>query len=187
VSGAIHEPTVHFEAPPSPAVPTAMAAFIDWFNAAAPTGKRPLRALAEKALAQGAGQPSLTALSLLIQQRHKAYYSQLEAANKGLKVDDWLDWFSALVRAAQAHTLSWLEFLMEKTRLRGKLNTRQEKTLLRLFREGPEGFHGGLSASNYVALTGTSAATAGRDLLQLVALGALRPTDRLIGQYSLIW
>jgi len=130
-----------------------MAAFIDWFNAAAPTGKRPLPALAraglalaEKALAQGAGQPSLTAWSLFIQHRRKAYYAQLEAANKGLKVDDWLDWFSALVLAAQGHTLSWLEFLMERTRLldrlHGKLNTRQEKALLRRFREGPEGFQG---------------------------------------------
>ena len=213
VSGPIHEPKVHFEAPPSPAVPTEMAAFIDWFNAAAPTGERPLpalaraglahlyfesvhpfedgngrlgRAIAEKALAQGAGQPSLTALSLLIQQRRKAYYAQLEAANKGLEVvDDWLDWFSDLVLAAQAHTLSWLEFLIEKTRLldrlRGKLNNRQEKALLRLFQEGPEGFRGGLSASKYVALTGASAATAGRDLAQLVELGALRRTGQLKG------
>ena len=124
-------------------------------------------------------------MSLLIQQRRKAYYTQLEAANKGLEVDDWLDWFSDLVLAAQADTLGWLEFLIEKTRLldrlRGKLNTRQEKALLSLFREGPEGFRGGLSASKYVALTGASAATAGRDLAQLVELGALRRTGQLKG------
>ena len=42
---------------------------------------------------------------------------------------------------------------MEQTRLfdrlRGRLNPRQEKALLRLFRAEPDGFEGGLSADNY--------------------------------------
>ena len=210
VSGPIHEPRVHFEAPPSEAVPGEMAAFIAWFNATGPTGEQPLptlaraglahlyfesihpfedgngrlgRAIAEKALAHGAGQPSLTALSLIIQLRRKDYHARLEAANKGLELDTWLDWFADLVLAAQAHTLGWLEFLIQKTRLldrlRGQINARQEKALLRLFREGPEGFRGGLSASKYTAITGAPAATARRDLGQLVKLGALRRTGQL--------
>lgn len=32
VSGSLHEPEVHFEAPPSKIVPDEMEAFIDWFN-----------------------------------------------------------------------------------------------------------------------------------------------------------
>ncbi len=34
--------------------------------------------------------------------------------------------------------------------LRGHLNERQEMGLLRMFREGPEGFKGGLSAGKYI-------------------------------------
>ncbi len=210
VSGPSHEPRVHFEAPPSATVAVEMAAFIAWFNATGPAGDQPLpalaraglahlyfesihpfedgngrlgRGIAEKALANGAGQPSLTALSLVIQLRRKEYYAQLEAANKGLEVDAWLDWFADVVLAAQAHTLGWLEFLIQKTRLldrlRGQINARQERALLRLFREGPDGFTGGLSAGKYMAITGAPAATARRDLGQLVELGALRRTGQL--------
>ncbi len=56
------------------------------------------RAIAEKALAQGAGQPSLTALSLLIHRRRKDYYSQLQAANK----DDGRGSLAQLVRRSRA-------------------------------------------------------------------------------------
>jgi hypothetical protein len=45
-----------------------------------------------------------------------------------------------------------------------------------MFREGPEGFLGGLSAANYLRITGTSSATATRDLQDLVAKGALTRT-----------
>jgi Fic family protein len=143
------------------------------------------RAIAEKALAQGAGQPSLTALSLLIHRQRKDYYSQLEAANKTLEVDPWLDWFADIVLAAQAHTLQGLDFLLASSRLwdrlRGQLNERQEKALSRLMRAGVDGFVGGLSASKYMAITGAPAATARRDLGHLVELGALRRTGQLKG------
>ena len=39
-------------------------------------------------------------------------------------------------------------------RLRGRLNLRQEKALLRVMRDGPGGLVGGLSAGKYTALTG---------------------------------
>ena len=45
VSGAIHEPKVHFEAPPSSVVPAEMARFMDWFRHTAPDGPEPLPAL----------------------------------------------------------------------------------------------------------------------------------------------
>lgn len=212
VSGRIDKPKVHFEAPPSSSVADEMSRFYRWFNATSPTGETPLpalaraglahlyfesihpfedgngrigRAVAEKALAQGAGQPSLTALSLLIHRRRKDYYAQLEAANKTLDVGPWLDWFASLVLAAQAHTLQGLDFLLANTRLwdrlRGQLNERQEKALSRLMRAGVDGFVGGLSASKYMALTGAPAATARRDLGHLVELGGLRRTGQLKG------
>ena len=42
-----------------------------------------------------------------------------------------------------------------------------------MFREGPEGFTGGLSAGKYTTITGTSPATATRDLVDLVEKSAL--------------
>ena len=78
-----------------------------------------------------------------------------------------------------------LDFLLANTRLwdrvRGQLNPRQEKALSRLMHAGVDGFVGGLSASKYMALTGAPPATAGRDLMHLVELGALRRTGQLKG------
>jgi Fic family protein len=56
---------------------------------------------------------------------------------------------------------------------RSTLNKRQAKVVARMFREGIDGFKGGLSAENYISITGTSRATATRDLQNLVEKGAL--------------
>ncbi|MCW5621300.1 MAG: Fic family protein [Burkholderiales bacterium] len=212
VSGPVHTPKVHFEAPPSTIVPKEMTAFCKWFNDTAPGGAATLpaltraslahlyfesihpfedgngrigRAISEKALAQGIGQPSLSALSLTIERQRSQYYLELELANKSLQVDRWLDWFADTVLAAQSYTVRWTEFLIAKTRLldrlRGQINPRQEKALLRVMREGPDGFKGGLSAGNYQGITGAPPATARRDLAELVELGALRRTGQLRG------
>ncbi len=93
VSGPIREPTVHFEAPPSAAVPVEMERFLEWFAATAPRGETPLpiltragiahlyfvsihpfeegngrigRALAEKVISEGLGHAALIALSRVI-------------------------------------------------------------------------------------------------------------------------
>ena len=53
-------------------------------------------------------------------------------------------------------------------------------------RSGPEGFKGGLSAGKYCAITGASPATATRDLVDLVAKGALvRAGERKHARYYL--
>ena len=124
-------------------------------------------------------------LSLTIERQRSQYYRELELANKSLQVDRWLDWFADTVLAAQSYTVRWTEFLIAKTRLldrlRGQINPRQEKALLRVMREGPDGFKGGLSAGNYQGITGAPPATARRDLAELVELGALRRTGQLRG------
>ncbi len=204
VSGPIHEPKVHFEAPPSKRVASETARFIDWFGRAAPGSDRPLpaltragtahlyfesihpfedgngrigRAIAEKSLAQSLGQPTLTALAATILARRKSYYEALEAANKENEITGWLAWFAGTAIEAQRRTIALVEFLIGKAklldRLRGQLNDRQQRVLLRMFREGPEGFKGGLSAGNYGTITGASPATATRDLVDLTAKGAL--------------
>jgi Fic family protein len=48
-----------------------------------------------------------------------------------------------------------------------------------MFREGIDGFRGGLSAENYITITKTSRATATRDLQDLVTMGALTKTGEL--------
>ena len=138
------------------------------------------RAIAEKSLAQSLGQPTLTALAATILARRKEYYASLEAANKQNEITNWLAWFAGVAIEAQQRTTALVDFLIEKTklldRLRGRLNDRQEKALLRMFREGPQGFKGGLSAGNYSTITGASPATATRDLADLVEKGALTRT-----------
>lgn len=135
------------------------------------------RAISEKALAQALGHATLPSLAGTILIRRKAYYAALETANKTNEVTGWLVWFAGIAIEAQKRTEARLEFLLEKTRLlsrlRGQLNARQEKALLRMLREGPEGFKGGLSAGNYATITGTSPATTTRDLADMVAKGAL--------------
>jgi Fic family protein len=207
VSGADYNPKVHFEAPPSSRVKAEMDRFCTWFNRTSPTGETPLpaltrggiahlyficihpfedgngrigRAIAEKALSQSFGAPTLIALSYVIEKNKKSYYSALEEANKSNEITPWLIYFEKTILEAQRSTGQHIEFLIKKTklydRLRGELNERQERVLARVFREGPDGFKGGLSAENYLKITGTSRATATRDLQDLVEKGAFVKT-----------
>jgi Fic family protein len=210
VSNVLHEPKVHFEAPPSDRVKPEMDKFVAFFNDTAPAGKRPLpslaraglvhlyfesihpfedgngrigRALAEKALAQNLGQPSLIALAYTIERARKTYYQALERNSRDTEVTDWLVYFAETILAAQRNTIKRVDFYVAKTklydRLRGQLNERQEKVIARLFKEGIDGFKGGLSAENYISIAKTSRATATRDLQDLVTKGALTKTGEL--------
>ena len=147
------------------------------------------RALAEKSLAQNIGQPSLIALAFTIERDRKAYYDQLERHQKTLDVTPWLEWFAETVLTAQRVTLERVGFFIAKAhfydRHRAQLNDRQTKAIERMFREGPDGFEGGLSAENYLSITGTSRATATRDLQELVDMGALSRTGER--RYTRYW
>jgi Fic family protein len=212
VSGPIHKPIVHFEAPPSKAMPKEMERFIKWFDRTAPDGAEPLpaltragiahlyfvyihpfedgngrigRGIAEKALSQSLGQPTLIALSYIIEKHRKDYYGTLETSNKDNEISDYLVYFAETILEAQDYTQQMIDFLIQKTKLydmvQGQLNERQEKALARMFREGVEGFKGGLSAENYITITGTSRATTTRDLQELVDKGVLIRTGELKG------
>jgi Fic family protein len=149
------------------------------------------RALAEKSLAQNIGQPSLISLAFTIEENRKAYYSELERHQRTHDISDWVIFFSETILDAQRVTLERVDFFIKKTkfydRFRGKLNERQEKVIARIFKEGTAGFKGGLSAENYISITGTSRATATRDLQHLVEIGALTRTgERRHTRYSLL-
>lgn len=148
------------------------------------------RALAEKSLAQNLGQPSLIALAHTIEHRRKAYYDQLERNQRRLDITEWLLYFAQTILEAQQTTLQRVAFHIAKARFydrfRGQLNERQDKAIARMLREGPDGFKGGLSAENYIAITRTSRATATRDLHDLVTKGALTRTgERRHTRYAL--
>lgn len=148
------------------------------------------RALAEKSLAQTIGQPSLIALAYTIERRRKAYYAALERNSRGTEITDWLAYFAETVLEAQRNTIKRVEFCLAKARLyerlRDSLNPRQEKVIARMFRAGIDGFKGGLSAENYISITGASRATTTRDLQDLVAKDALtRSGERRHARYRL--
>lgn len=141
------------------------------------------RALAEKSLAQNLGQPSLIALAYTIERKRNDYYAALERNNKELEITDWMVYFANTILEAQSNTMKRVDFYVAKAKFydkfRGRLNDRQEKVVARMFREGIEGFKGGLSADNYLSITKTSRATATRDLQELVKHGALTKTGEL--------
>jgi Fic family protein len=164
---------------PLPAITRAGVAHL-WFESIHPYedgNGRVGRAISEKLLAQGRMSPVITGMASILLKHRKAYYAALERGHRELDITDWLSWFAAKALEAQQRTLQQVEFILDKARLlekvRGQLNSRQEKTLLRLFAAGPDGFIGGLSAGNYMTITGAPTATATRDLAGLVAIGAL--------------
>lgn len=143
VSGAIHEPKVHYEAPPSKVVKKEMNGFVKWFNKTESTGGSPLpaltragiahlyfisihpyedgngrigRAVAEKVLSQSMGEPTLIALSHRIQDRKKDYYQELAGHSKGNEITGWLVYFAKTVLKAQVYTQRMIGFLVSKTK-----------------------------------------------------------------------
>jgi Fic family protein len=132
----------------------------------------------------------LTAVAGTLLERRKDYYQALERASSGLDVTEWLLWFAAAAIESGRRSLARIEFISSKaklmTRAQGRMNARQEEAVLRMFEAGPEGFLGGLSAGNYMRITGAPSATATRDLADLVAMGVLTRTgERKATRYHL--
>lgn len=211
VSGPIGRERVHYEAPPSRSVEKEMTNFLHWYNSSRDQMGRnnPVlragvahlyfesihpfedgngrigRAISEKVLSEYIGEPTLIALSQIIEQDKNEYYKSLHEASISLDINPWLHYFSKLVLEAQAYSQKLVDLLMAKTtfyqKFDSRLNERQKKVIARMFKAEPRGFEGGLSADNYVSITGTSASTATRDLRQLVEIGALMQKGQLKG------
>lgn len=210
VSGSYNYPVVHFEAPPSKNVPAEMALFFKWYKESKHSLKfmplvragiahlyfvcihpfedgngRIARALTMKTLFEHAKRPLYFALSKSINDQKKFYYKSLESNNRELDITDWLVYFSKRVIDAVNYSNRLVEFTMHKTiffdKNRGLLNDRQEKVVHRIFKEGLEGFKGGLSAENYISITKTSRATATRDLQDLVKKEIFLKSGKLKG------
>ena len=133
------------------------------------------RALAEKALSQGVGHPVLLSLSTMIETNRKAYYEALKAAQDSNEITSWIISFVTTILDAHIYAEKQIEFTINKAkffdRVKGLLNDRQLRVVQRMWKEGQKGFKGGLSAKNYISITGTSKATATRDLQDLTEKG----------------
>lgn len=160
-----------------------------WFEAIHPFedgNGRIGRALVELALAQDMQSGErLFSLSQQLWVDRAGYYTQLQAATAQSTVDvtAWVLWFVGCVEKACRAALGQMQTALTRNRYWAKVNTAhpgltptQRKALARLFDAQPDGFVGGMSTEKYVNLTGTSRATAYRELTQLAELGLLEKT-----------
>lgn len=203
VSGAIGRERVHYEAPPRASLGREVRRFLAWFNSPPPGldgilrsgiahawfevlhpfedgNGRVGRALIDRALAQDEGRSiRLYSVSRQLMAERDAYYAALENLSRGgLDITPWLSWYVAQVNTAMSDSRRTVGHVMTKARFwlrhaADDLNVRQRKALNRMLDAGPDGFEGGMNNRKYANLTGCSAATAQRDLAQLVILGCL--------------
>jgi Fic family protein len=152
VSGNIGAETVHYEAPPSKAVPCEMKRLIQWFNRTAPGAKDEIRmapvraaivhlyfesihpfedgngrigrALSEKALSQGIGRPALLSLSQAIEADRANYYAALKQAQQSLNITGWIEWFTRTLLNAQQQAEARIEFTLKKAKLFDRVRDR---------------------------------------------------------------
>ena len=210
VSGHENDLQVHFVAPPSHDVKREMDSFVDWFNKTHPDGEKPLpalirasighlyfvcihpfedgngrigRALVEKTLAQHLGEPTLIALSIIIESYKSNYYQFLEDNNKGPEVSGWVKYFANTIIQAQQYSLSYADYQVQKNKLLGnfvdQLSDRQSSALRTILQKGPSIIDEGFSAETYIKVTETSRATATRDLQDLVSKQLLLKSGEL--------
>jgi len=170
ISGPIHKPKIHFEAPSSETIPHEMKLFINWFNNTSKSHSGPLspliragiahlyfvsihpfedgngriaRALAVKSLASSTNQPVLIALSDTIIKNKKTYYSMLEASNKNNQITKWLLYFSKTIIEAQKNSIELIEFIIKKTKFFDKFgNKLNDRQKKIIIRIFAEGPHG---------------------------------------------
>jgi Fic family protein len=199
VSGPVGREKVHFEAPPAAELPAEMAAFLQWFNAAAPAGDalihaglahlwlvtlhpfddgngRISRAVGDMALARAEGTAQrFYSLSAQIQRERKQYYDQLEATQRGmLEVTPWLSWFLGCLLRAVHGADGLLAGVLEKAQFWQRwagtpMNARQTLVLNHVL----DGMEGKLTNAKWAAIGKCSADTALRDITNLLARGVL--------------
>jgi Fic family protein len=213
VSGPVGRQKVHYEAPPAARVPEDMDQFLNWFEAPGNTDPllvaglahlwfitihpfddgngRIARAIADMALARSERSTQrFYSMSAQIRRERSDYYTTLERMQKGpLEVTPWQEWFLSCLRRAIEGSEDALGAVLQKARFwerhaQQSLNARQVKVLNNLL----DGFEGKLTTSKYAKVTKCSQDTAYRDILDLVARGALRkgPAGGRSTSYSLV-
>lgn len=198
ISGPMGRERVHFEVPAADRLNSEMNAFLQWYEGRSqmdPLLKAGLahlwfvtihpfddgngriaRTIADLSLARSENSPQrFYSMSAQIQQERYAYYDILEQTQKGsLDVTPWMTWFVGCLGRAVDRAQETLHLVLEKARFWDRikdapLNERQRRVLNRLW----SGFEGKLTTSKYAALAKCSQDTAHRDILALLAHGAL--------------
>jgi len=214
VSGSYGREKVHYEAPPRERLDDEIARFLKWVGSSMSMDAtlkaciahlwfetlhpfedgngRLGRAISDLILAQGAGFHShrtgrLWAVSPVFLKRRKAYYEQLERAQKGsLDITEWLLWAAACVDTAYDDARVCIERVGQVARFWTRhrevpFNARQRKALeIALSSSDPE--DSWLTAKRIVKLTEAAPVTASRDLAQLEEWGVIRRDPKAGGR-----
>lgn len=199
VSGPMHRPKVHFEAPAAHLLDAEVNDFLLWFNVDQqddPLIKAGLahlwfvtihpfddgngriaRAVGDMALAHAEqSMHRFYSLSAQIQRERKDYYALLERTQKGdLDVTAWLLWFLERMLRAVKGSDETLSTVLNKSSFWKRwastpMNERQIKLLNRML----DGFEGKLTTSKWAAIAKCSQDTAHRDIKDLVEKGVLK-------------
>lgn len=146
------------------------------------------RAIADLTLAQDAGfSTRIFRMSSRFASQRAAYYRELERAQRGtLDATAWIAWFVEQFEEACKASEATIEGALVKARFWAAhsatpVNERQRKVLNALLDAGPGGFEGGMSTRKYGHMTGTSRATASRELVDLAAKGLLGVAGQMKG------
>ena len=198
VSGAMGKERVHYEVPPSDAVPAMMEQFVNWVNGEHgidPVLKaavahlwfvaihpyddgngRLARTITDMLLAQADGQHlRFYSMSAEILREKKSYYEALEKTTTGTTdITLWLEWFLKTMKTAILHSENIVKRTVQKASFWQRhrevpMNDRQLKVINLLW----DGFEGKLTSSKWAKITKSSQATALRDITDLVEKGIL--------------
>lgn len=148
------------------------------------------RAIVDMALAQDMGAAvRVFGMARQMMTTRAAYYNALNHAQRigtsdaAMDVTAWVQWFVQAFTQGCIASQAVVRQALEKAEFRQRagacgVNARQTKVLDRLLEAGNStlggGFLGGMTSDKYCKLTGTSKATATRDLADLAAKGLLR-------------
>ncbi|HEV2613593.1 MAG TPA: Fic family protein [Gammaproteobacteria bacterium] len=218
ISGSYGRQKVHFQAPPAKKLPKEIKLFLEWFNQPKTNmdliikaaiahlwfvtlhpfddgNGRITRAITDMVLAQAENQPNrYYSMSTQITKERKAYYEELERAQKGpLDITRWILWFLQCLHQAILKSESLLETVLNKAKFwerhsKNILNKRQVTMLNILF----DGFSGNLTSSKWAKMMKCSQDTAARDINNLIEQEILvkspkggRSTDFLLKDFPI--
>ncbi len=198
ISGAFGHEKVHYEAPPSSAVPMEMKALTDWCNTEDLSSfimaavahlwfvtihpfddgnGRISRTLSDMFLARADDNYSrYYSMSAEINRNKKSYYEILERTQKGgMDITEWLLWFFKCLEGAITRASGSIERILQKAAYWEKfrkieVNERQRKVINRLW----DDFEGKLTSSKWAKICHCSQDTALRDINDLIDKGMLR-------------
>lgn len=219
VSGALGKEKVHFEALPKERLDEEMKLFIKWWNSSVSNSDgilraatahlrfvtihpyedgngRLARALTDMALAQDEKiRVRYYSVSSEIMRSRNEYYKILEGVQRcRVDVTGWYLWFikcvaSSIERSRDiiSNVFTRADFWNQHAQI--ELNERQKKVLNRILEAGSGNFIGGLTTRKYVSMSGTSRATAFREISDMLDKKVLRqlPGKGRSVHYDLIW